>query len=120
MSATPKSKKERPKKTVGADAAALARALNAIVEGGGRGALSMVADAVGMDVSPFRKRLQRPGAGLDEVSIKCVLFVASSKAENYDGCPVLSSQTVGRYCVEKRDVDGEVVTTWRLLPKENL
>lgn len=110
-------KKTRPRKTVGADAAALARALCAIVEGGGRGALSFVADAVGMPVSGFRKRLQRPGAGLDEASLKCLIFVMGSKAENYSEFPVLSAETVGRYCVEKRDVDGDVVLTWRLLPK---
>lgn len=110
-------KKTRPKKTVGADAAALARALNAIVEGGGRGALSMVADAIGMEVSPFRKRLLRPGAGLDEATIKAVVFVASSKSENYEEFPVISSETVGRYEIEKRDVEGDVVLTWKLLPK---
>lgn len=122
-----KTKTPRTKKEVGADAAALARALCAIVEGGGRGTLSLVAEAVGMPVSPFRKRLQRPGAGLDEASIKCLVFVAGSKAENYAEFPVISSETVGRYVIEKRelrratkDVEGEVVITWRLLPKDNL
>ncbi len=117
MNAPVKIKKPRPQKKVGADAAALARALCAIVEGGGRGALSMVAESIGMEVSPFRKRLQRPGAGLDEATIKAVVFVASSKSENYEEFPVISSETVGHYVIERRDVEGEVVLTWRLLPK---
>lgn len=110
-------KKPRPVKEVGADAAALARALCAIVEGGGRGTLSLVAGVLGLDVSPCRKRLLRPGAGLDEATIKALIFVAGSKAENYAEWPVTSAETVGRYCVEKRDVEGEVVITWRLVPE---
>jgi len=111
--------KKQPKPP-GNDAKAIARALCAIVQGGERGTLTATAQALGMTASAARKRLMRPGAGLDEATIKAVLFIADRKAENYADWNVTGSNTIGRYVIETRQREQQTVTTWRLEPVKEL
>lgn len=97
------------------DSEAVARALCAIVKGGPRGTLSVVASCLGMKTSPFRKRLKRPGAGLDEATLKAFAFILDRKSENYAKLPLIAETLVGNYVIEQREApDGEIVVTWRI------
>lgn len=93
----------------GEDALSLGAAIVALVQGAGHGGLSRMAETLGMTVSALRKRLQRPGAGMDDITMKAVIHVAQSRSE-LSTSPVIESQTIGQFIIERR-ADGS--TTWR-------
>lgn len=99
-------------RTPGHDSAALSAAINAIMEGMGRGGLTYMADRLGMTASAMRKRLH--GQAFDEPTMRAVLLIAGSKAGDYENRPLISEATAGPYLIQVRDVDGQQVPTWRL------
>ena len=99
-------------KTPGPDSAALADAINALVEGFGRGGLTYMADRLGMTVSATRKRLL--GVAFDEPTMRATLLIAGSKAEDYESWPLGEEKVVGAYLIQVRDVNGDLIPTWRV------
>jgi hypothetical protein len=104
----PKTKKPIP--APGEDALALGDAIVALVIGGGRGALSDMAAILDMTPSALAKRLQRPGAGMDEATMRAVIHVSNTRADRHEGKPVVSTQHIGNFIIEVRE-DGTV--TWK-------
>ena len=96
----------------GSDAKALHGAILALIEGGGRGALTRTAEVAGMTTSAFRKRLLS-SSPFDEPTMRMTLLISQSKAENHLDCPVIDSQTVGAFVIEVRATDNGNITTWR-------
>lgn len=97
-----------------AEAEALRMAVIALKDGFGRGGLSYVSERLGMSPSAMRKRLKSPTAGFDEPTMRAVLLISQSKAENYPRAKVLASTQVGAFMIEIRRWKGEEIPTWRL------
>ena len=96
----------------GNDSRALQTAILALVNGGGRGGLSRMAESLGMTVSAFRKRLLKEAA-FDEPTIRATILIQRLRAENYPDAPVESCTKHGPYVIETRRVGAELIPTWR-------
>lgn len=100
----------KPKAEPGADAVALGDAVVALIVGGPRGSLTTMAETLGMTPSALCKRLKRPGAGMDPVTIRSTLLIESRQAAKWADTPVESQEVVGAFVIETRE--GGIVT-WR-------
>lgn len=111
----PRKPSQKPRQRVGKDAAAISTVLNAIVNAMGHGGLSYVAERLGMSPSAAKKRLERPGAGLDEPTMRALILVQSSKADAEEWRPIpIETKEVGKLVIEIREKDGERMATWRV------
>lgn len=111
MTAIPKKKRMQHSD----DTERLGEALNALVSGYGWGGMTWLSRQLGFDISPLRRRLMKPGAGMDAVTMRAVVLVQASRADQHKDAEVLRSETVGPYVIETRKRGAEVFPTWRVV-----
>jgi hypothetical protein len=95
------------------DAENLRNAVIALYTGFGRGGLSWAANRLGMSPTALRKRLLSPSSGFDAPTMRAILLIQQSKAENYPRAKIVDSCQIGPYIIEIRLVKGEEIPTWR-------
>ena len=101
------------KNATGSDSEALSVAIAALMTGMGRGGLTYLAERLGMTPSAMRKRLLST-APFDEPTMRATLLIGSTRAEDFQDYPLESTQEVGSYIIETRNVNGESIPTWRV------
>lgn len=99
-------------KTPGPDSKALSEAINSLMDGMGRGGLTYISDRLGMTPSAMRKRLS--SKPFDEPTMRAVILIAGSKAEDFTEFPLESETVSGGYLIQVRNVNGESIPTWRV------
>lgn len=115
MTALPKKRRRKATALVrNDDTEALGIALNALVQGFGRGGLSWLSRKLGFDLSPLRRRLLKTGAGMDPITMRATVLIANQRADQHKTAEVLASREVGPFVIEMRQHNGETFPTWRV------
>lgn len=81
----------------------------------GYGGQSYIAGKLGMTRSNLNKFLRDSGRRFHATTLNAAAFMLESKAESHENIPVIQEVKINPYMIELRNIEGEIVPTWRPL-----